>query len=39
MGHFGWTGVTLMTGMLILIGLYLSRRLSHIQPLASVAGR
>ncbi len=39
MGHFGWTGVTLMTGTLILIGLYLSRRLSHIQPLAPVAGR
>jgi hypothetical protein len=38
MGHFGWTGVTLMTGTLILIGLVLSRRLSHIQPLAA-AGR
>jgi YNFM family putative membrane transporter len=36
MGHFGWTGVTLMTGTLILIGLVLSRRLSHIQPLAAV---
>jgi YNFM family putative membrane transporter len=39
MGHFGWTGVTLMTGTLILVGLYLSRRLSHIQPLAPIAGR
>ncbi len=39
MGHFGWTGVTVMTGTLILIGLVLSRRLSHIQPLAPVAGR
>jgi MFS transporter, YNFM family, putative membrane transport protein len=38
MGHFGWTGVTLMTGTLILIGLYLSRRLSHIPPLP-IAGR
>jgi YNFM family putative membrane transporter len=38
MGHFGWTGVTVMTGTLIVIGLILSRRLSHIQPLAS-AGR
>jgi hypothetical protein len=28
-----------MTGTLILIGLVLSRRLSHIQPLAPVAGR
>jgi MFS transporter, YNFM family, putative membrane transport protein len=36
MGHFGWSGVTLMTGSLILIGLFLSRRLSHIQPLAPV---
>jgi YNFM family putative membrane transporter len=35
MGHFGWTGVTVMTGTLILIGLFLSRRLSHIQPLAT----
>jgi YNFM family putative membrane transporter len=35
MQHFGWTGVTLMTGTLILIGLFLSRRLSHIPPLAS----
>jgi YNFM family putative membrane transporter len=39
MGHFGWTGVTVMTGSLILVGLFLSRRLSHIQPLAPVAGR
>jgi YNFM family putative membrane transporter len=37
MGHFGWTGVTVMTGTLILIGLFLSRRLSHIQPLAATA--
>jgi YNFM family putative membrane transporter len=36
MQHFGWTGVTVMTGTLILIGLYLSRRLSHIEPLAAV---
>ena len=35
MQHFGWTGVTLMTGTLILIGLFLSRRLSHIPPLAA----
>ncbi len=35
MGHFGWLGVTEMTGVLILIGLFLSRRLSHIQPLAT----
>jgi YNFM family putative membrane transporter len=35
MQHFGWTGVTVMTGTLILIGLFLSRRLSHIPPLAS----
>jgi YNFM family putative membrane transporter len=35
MGHFGWIGVTEMTGVLILIGLFLSRRLSHIQPLAT----
>jgi YNFM family putative membrane transporter len=33
-GHFGWTGVTGMTGTLIAIGLLLSWRLSHIQPLA-----
>jgi YNFM family putative membrane transporter len=32
-GHFGWTGVTGMTGTLIAIGLLLSWRLSHIQPL------
>jgi YNFM family putative membrane transporter len=38
MEHFGWKGVTLMTGTLFLIGLYLAQRLSHIQPLA-VAGR
>ena len=38
MGHFGWPGVTLMTGTLILIGLLLSRRLSRVPPLA-VAGR
>jgi MFS transporter, YNFM family, putative membrane transport protein len=38
MGHFGWRGVTLMTGTLILIGLILSRRLSRIPPLAA-AGR
>ncbi|WP_419758118.1 MFS transporter [Acidisoma sp.] len=35
MQHYGWTGVTLMTGTLILIGLFLSRRLSHIPPLAT----
>jgi MFS transporter, YNFM family, putative membrane transport protein len=38
MGRFGWPGVTLMTGTLILIGLFLSRRLSRVQPLAA-AGR
>jgi MFS transporter, YNFM family, putative membrane transport protein len=38
MGHFGWPGVTLMTGTLIVIGLFLSRRLSRVQPLAA-AGR
>ncbi len=38
MQHYGWTGVTLMTGTLIVIGLFLSRRLSHIPPLAA-AGR
>jgi YNFM family putative membrane transporter len=36
-GHFGWTGVTGMTGTLILIGLLISIRLSYIQPLAPVA--
>jgi len=35
-GHFGWTGVTGMTGTLILIGLLISIRLSYIQPLAPV---
>jgi MFS transporter, YNFM family, putative membrane transport protein len=34
-GHFGWTGVTGMTGTLIAIGLLLSWRLSHIQPLVA----
>jgi MFS transporter, YNFM family, putative membrane transport protein len=38
MGRFGWPGVTLMTGTLIVIGLFLSRRLSRVQPLAA-AGR
>jgi YNFM family putative membrane transporter len=38
MQHYGWTGVTLMTGTLIVIGLFLSRRLSHIPPLPA-AGR
>jgi MFS transporter, YNFM family, putative membrane transport protein len=38
MGRFGWPGVTLMTGTLILIGLLLSRRLSRVPPLA-VGGR
>lgn len=34
MGRFGWTGVAAMTSVLILIGLFLSWRLSRIPPLA-----
>jgi YNFM family putative membrane transporter len=35
MRHWGWNGVVFMTSVLVLIGLFLSWRLSRIQPLST----